>query len=305
VRFARGLAGTTYRTIERKLKARVLVDAVPQSPSPIRDEFKVVRDTDAIIISDIEVPDYSQFMFKATLLTAMRYNIKRVIWAGDLVATDQDALNSWMTVWRDEGQRTYIADIKELKKIVRVYGEWFDHQYAIEGNHDMRLARKTGGEVTIDDLLEDVNLELGHYSYMYVFNPELKEWTFVCHQFNYSKTSVKLAQDIWAVTTAPDGYDNTTGSRIPDYDPLVHGWNTQKCHVVITHTHVAQEGVSPDDSWACIGMGCMRDQRRTKYTQARATKFPKWNNAFVMMKNGKFTTMSMKRTDWRSALGEL
>lgn len=48
----------------------------------------------------------------------------------------------------------------------------------------------------------------------------------------------------------------------------------------------------------------MRDQRRTKYTQARATKFPKWNNAFVMMRNGYFTPLTMKFTDWRSVLGD-
>jgi len=45
-------------------------------------------------------------------------------------------------------------------------------------------------------------------------------------------------------------------------------------------------------------------QRRTKYTQARATKFPKWNNAFVMMRNGYFTPLTMKFTDWRSVLGD-
>lgn len=51
-------------------------------------------------------------------------------------------------------------------------------------------------------------------------------------------------------------------------------------------------------------MGCMREQRRTKYTQARATKFPKWNNAFVMMKGGHFYPMTMKFTNWRKELGD-
>jgi len=189
-----------------------------------------------------------------------------------------------------------------LKTLIHAFGEWFTDQDAILGNHDMRAARATKGEITIDDLLEYTAIRLGQYSYMYVWNPRTHEWTYVCHQFNYCKISVRLAQEVWTVVTAPDGYDNATGERIPDYNPQVHGWNKQKCHVVITHTHVAQHGYSPDDSWNCIGMGCMREQRRTKYTQARATKFPKWNNAFVMMKNGRFTTMSMKRTDWRREL---
>jgi hypothetical protein len=196
-------------------------------------------------------------MFKAALLTGMRYGIRRIIFAGDLIATDQDALNTWLTTWRDEHGKTFYGDVKELKKIIKRFGEWFtDGIDSILGNHDLRLAKKTGGEVTLDMLLEDTPVQLGQYSYMYVWNPRTQEWTYVCHQFNYSKTSVKLAQDVWTVTTAPDGYDNRTGERIPDYDPLVHGWNKQKCHVIVTHTHVAQAGFSPDDSWNCIGMGC-------------------------------------------------
>jgi hypothetical protein len=59
---------------------------------------------------------------------------------------------------------------------------------------------------------------------------------------------------------------------VPDYDYDVHGPDKAKCHVIVTL--VAQAGFSPDDNWSCIGMGCMRDQRRTRYTQARATKYP-------------------------------
>ena len=138
---------------------------------------------------------------------------------------------------------------------------------------------------------------------MYIWNPRTKEWTYVCHQFNYSKTSVRLAQQVWEVVSAPDEYDSDTGERIPDYDPIEHGWNKDKCHVIVTHTHVAQAGFSPDDNWNCIGMGCMRDVRRTKYVKARATKFPKWNNAFLVMRKGYFTPMTMKFTDWEDVLG--
>jgi hypothetical protein len=246
-----------YRMVQRKLHANYLAKSLPPSPSPVFDEFTVIHDTDAIIISDIEVPDHSTWMLKAALLAGMRYGIKTVVFAGDLIATDQDALNTWMTTWREDGSRSFIADVRELKQIINRYGEWFETMVGCYGNHDMRLAKKTGGEVTIDMLLDDTGLQLGQYSYLYIFNPVLQEWTYVCHQFNYSKTSVKLAQDVWTVVTAPDGYDNRTGERIPDYDPLVHGWNKQKCHVIVTHTHVAQAGFSPDDSWNCIGMGCM------------------------------------------------
>jgi len=175
---------------------------------------------------------------------------------------------------------------------------------AILGNHDMRVAKATRGQITIDMLIENTGVQLGQYSYLYLFRPAKREWTYVAHQFNYSKTPVRLAQQVWEVVTAPDGYDNETGERIPDYNPVVHGPNRQKCNIIVTHTHIAQDGFSPDGNWRCIGMGCMRDQRRTKYTQARATKFPRWNNAFVLMRNGYFTPLTMHHTDWREVLGE-
>lgn len=199
-----------------------------------------------------------------------------------LLLPDWSAPNTWITPWHDGCDRTFEADLHELKQILWRLGEWFTDMDAIVGNHDLRIAKATQGQITIDMLIEDTPLQLGQYSYLYLWNPSNKEWIYVCHQFNYSKTSVTLAQDVWTVVTAPDGYSNETGERIPDYDPVVHGPNRQKCNIVVTHTHIAQAGFSPDGAWNCIGMGCMRDQRRTKYTQARATQFPKWNRQQVV-----------------------
>jgi hypothetical protein len=73
-------------------------------------------------------------------------------------------------------------------------------------------------------------------------------------------------------------------------------------HVVVTHTHIAQEGFSPDGEWRCISMGCGRDPKRTKYARQRATKFPKWNQGFLMIKGGYFYPMTVKGTDWQEFL---
>jgi hypothetical protein len=47
---------------------------------------------------------------------------------------------------------------------------------------------------------------------------------------------VSLAQQIWAVESAPDG-------------------SKDKMHIVIGHTHVEQAGWSPDNNYRCIGLG--------------------------------------------------
>lgn len=242
---------------------------------------------------------------KTALLTGIRFGIKTVIFAGDLIATDQDALNTWLTTWKDEHGTTYAYDLNELRQIISRYAEWFDEGfYALAGNHDLRIDKKTGGEVTMGMLLDDTPVVWSRYSYLYNFIPKIREWAYICHQFNYSRASVKLAQDVWKVVSAPDGYSNETGDPIPDYDEFVHGKNKQKCHVLVTHTHVAQDGFSEDSNWRTIGLGCMRDAKRTKYKQTRATKFPEWNPGFVMLRRGHFHPCTKDGTDWRLMLGD-
>jgi len=276
--------GTSISTLERQVRSAILVrdryrqkylvESVPESKTPTYDEFHVIKTDDAIIISDIEVPDHDAWMLKAALLTGMRYGIHTCIFAGDLIATDQDALNTWLSTWAEDGERTYAADLNELRTIIRRFQEWFtDGIYMVMGNHDLRIDKKTGGQVTLEMLLDDTDMQFSRYSYMYIWMPRLQEWVYVAHQFNYSKTSVKLAQDVWNVVSAPDGYDNSTGERIEGYDEWQHGKNKQKCHVIVTHTHVAQAGFSPDGNWQTIGMGCMRDDKRTKYKRAKAVSF--------------------------------
>lgn len=82
----------------------------------------------------------------------------------------------------------------------------------IMGNHDMRIDKKTGGQVTLEMLLDDTEMQFSRYSYMYLWMPKVREWVYVCHQFNYSRTSVKLAQQVWNVVSAPDGYDTRPAS---------------------------------------------------------------------------------------------
>lgn len=289
--------GTSVATLERQIRAAIMIRdkyaakylaaALPESPSPIRDQYTVLEEQDAIVISDIEVPDHDVWVLRAALLTGMRYGIRRLIWAGDIIATDQDALNSWLKTHRDiSGERSYRADLRELRQIINAMAEWFtDGQYHIMGNHDDRVGRKTGGEVTIDMLLDDTPVQFSEYSYMYMHFPRNGEWTYICHQYNYSKTPVKLAQDIWSVESAPDG-------------------SKSKMHIVTTHTHIAQDGFSPDGNWRCVSLGCARDPRRTKYARERATKFPKWNQGLLMIRDGYFWPLTRHGTDWQAFLGD-
>lgn len=216
-------------------------------------------------------------MLRAALLTAMQFDIRTVIFAGDTIATDQEALNDWLKAYLQD-EVNFPKALALEKTLLTVYKSWFtDGVYVISGNHDDRVARKTGGQVVMSMLLDSVGVDVSIYTYMYMFMPSVKEWVYIAHPYNYSKNSQDLARKIYNVTTAPDGYDNFTGEPIQDYDELRDGPNTAKCHVVVGHTHLQQEGWSEDGLYRCVALGTMRNPKKTAYMRRHATKFPKWN----------------------------
>jgi predicted phosphodiesterase len=229
-----------FHTVSEKLRAKYMAAAIPDSTTPVYDQYTIVNTDNAIVISDIEVPDHDPRILRLALLAGMKHGIKTLILAGDIIATDQDALNSWLTTWADGEGKTYAQCLAELKGMIRAMAEWFtDGIYAIQGNHDERVARKTGGQITLKLLLEGEPVDYSMYGYLYLHFPN-GEYTYIAHQYAYSKTPVRLAQQIWEVESAPDG-------------------SKAKMHIVVTHTHIQQEGWSPDANWRCISLGCMRD----------------------------------------------
>ncbi len=76
-----------------------------------------------------------------------------------------------------------------------------------------------------------------------------------------------------------------------------HGPNPAKCHVVIGHTHLQQEGWSEDGMYRCVALGCMRDPVKTAYIRRGVSKHPKWNQGFGMWKHGYYYSFSRLGTD--------
>ena len=222
---------------------------------------------------------------RAALLVGMRFGIKHIIFAGDTIAGDQIGLSTHPVSFVTGDEHPFDVVVNLSRSILKAYGQWFDTIDLITGNHDERPAKATQGQIQLHQFFKDLPVTFSPYSYMYLRFPSTGEYVYICHQYNYSKQSVSLAQQIWAVESAPD--------RSKD-----------KMHIVIGHTHVAQEGVSPDDNYRCIGLGCMRDHSRTRYAKLRATKFPAWNQGFLMIRKGYFYPLSRTGTDWRELLGD-
>lgn len=258
--------------------------SIPRSTTKPYTEYEVVQGDNFIIISDVEIPDHSDEMLELAMLTGIRHGIKDMIIAGDFVATDQESLNHWLTTWIEMNRTTYRSDVGLGADILREFFKWFETIRMIEGNHDDRVARATGGEVYLGWLLEPTGATYSRYSYIYLDTS--RGMIKVCHPESYSANSLGLGQSLYSVEVGP----------YPD--------RPQKCHIVLGHTHIASRGWSTDGTHEIIGLGCMRDPLRTKYKMKSSNKHSQWNNGFLMVKNGYMYDYTLKGTNWNEVLGE-
>jgi hypothetical protein len=60
-----------YRLVEQKLKRSLIVGAIPESKSRVYDDYEIVETDDAILISDVEVPDHDPRILRMAVLAGM------------------------------------------------------------------------------------------------------------------------------------------------------------------------------------------------------------------------------------------
>jgi hypothetical protein len=209
----------------------------------------------------------------------MVHGIRKLVIAGDLIATDQDGLNSWLNTFVDKDDLNYEDSIAVVVMILRQLVAWFtDGIIIIEGNHDDRIARATKGEVHLGMLIKDVNVVYSRYAFLWV---------------NTTRGPIKIVH--------PDNFSGdpvVLGQQLYDVEP-------RKCHYIVPHCHRKQIGWSKDGAFEIHAMGCGRDPVKTKYKARKVNKHKQWDSSFVMVKGGYFYDFDLKSTNWQEALGEL
>lgn len=273
-----------YLYYQNLFKENALKDFDLPEQAPAYDEYISLEADDALIISDLEIPDQDTNMLKAALAVGMKYNIRRLIYNGDIIATDQEVLNTWAKEWKDECETTYQKAISMTRQVFTQYGKWFTDQYFVTGNHDNRIARLTGGEVHLDMLLRDTPCTFSRYSYMFMkTNPAgpRTPWIKICHPKPFSENAASgLGTKLWANTVSPEG---------------------TKCHIVLGHTHLAQTAWSPDGQQEIASTGCMR--HRAQYKDTNTTAYRQWQRGFLMVRGGYFHPYTEFGTNWQQEIG--
>ena len=268
-----------YRQYKRTFQVQMLDSFQVPATLPAYNEYTVLEADDAVIISDLEIPDHDAEMLQKALQIGVKYNIRNLIYNGDIIATDQETLNTWAREFKQDREDTYRAALAKTRQVFEQFGQWFTYQPVVTGNHDARIAKATGGEVTLDMLLHGSPAQFSRYNYMYMKTS--RGWVYICHPVkNYSiHAASKLGNDLWATHVAPD---------------------KSKCHIVLGHTHLAQTAWSPDGQQEIVSTGCMR--YRAEYKDTGANTYRAWQRGFLVIRDGYFYPYTEFGTDWEREL---
>lgn len=256
---------------------------IPQPNKRKYLDYEVVESDNFICLSDIEIPNHNEHMLKLAWMDAMVHGVTDAVWNGDLVATDQEALNSWVSTWQERGS-TFEEDVNELHEIASAFAKLMKRMYATEGNHDDRVARATSGNVHLGMLLRNTPIAYSRYSYLYVATKR-RGFVKVVHPQNFSANPITLGQEL---------YDVERGPHYPQrYD---------KCHIVLGHCHRAQSGFSKDGRMEIHSTGMLRDDLRTQYKMKSSNKHKQWDAGYLICINGFLYNRTLRGTDWEAVL---
>jgi len=265
---------TYYRTVF------VLKQAVTANftGAPVKryTDYVTLTSDNVMIISDIEVPDHNPLYLLLALYTAMAHNIKDLVIAGDFIATDQAGLVSWVTTYVDAADMNYEDAIAVVVAILREFEKWFDSITLIEGNHDDRVSRETGGQVHFGMFIRDTKAVYSRYAFLWIETS--RGLVKVVHPSNFSGDPITLGQALYS--TEP-----------------------RKAHYIVAHCHRRQDGWSPDGAFEIHALGCGRDAIKTKYKATKVNKFKQWDSSFLMIKDGYQIPLDLKSTNWEKQLG--
>jgi len=249
----------------------------PPSPSKEWTDWLEIDCENAIIIADVEMPDYDADLMRLAHAMAVKHNIKTLLIGGDYDAFD--TITPWSVAHRDNTELTLRETFALDAAMLDTAMSWFDDVYAVMGNHDQRWSKLLDGQLGPYDVIHTSNGQVivKPYTYMYL-NTSRGKYK-LTHPKNYSKNQL------------------TTPRNIIQKE-------SERCHIISTHTHHCCKGFDQSGQWVIAEIGCLRNPKATKYKQTGDTNHPQWVQGFAMLLDGYLHVLPKEHTDWRRWLGD-
>lgn len=248
----------------------------------VHNDFIIHTTNDAIIISDLEMPDTDPDMLEAAFLLGVSRGIRTLIIVGDFNAWDQSFLSTHPVI--SNKQMDIPDNVRRSNKLIEVMLLWFTEIFITSGNHDERVAKATFGEMAHESLFDKYGDRVKFSRFRYMWLKTDRGYAYLCHPTNFSEDSAKLASSIYDKMVSPDG--------------------SKPYAIVMAHTHQPQFRKSRDNLCECYALGCMRDVQRTEYVMQSSNKFAQWGQSVLVLEDGYFSHYERHSTNWLRVLGE-
>ena len=227
----------------------------PESTCEIYDQYARIRSSRTLIIGDIECPEYNAQTLEMALAISKKFSLDTMIINGDLIALD--SFSTWVRsiVYK----LTFKDELKSSLKVLETFSKYFRRIFINCGNHERRLAKALGGELSIGDFFNNLpGVEYSEYSYSYLESGNRKP-ILVAHQDNYSRNPLTVARTLASI---------------------------EQCCVICGHTHFLSQGFDISGKNWIVDGGSARDPQRTFYKVSRKNLYPSWNLGFCFVIDG-------------------
>ena len=283
-------------------------EIVRESPYPTYDQ-PLVTEGDAVVLPDVEFPFHNADFMNRVLDLCQRWDIRKAIFAGDVLHFD--SLSGWEPNWVNADKGGITADAEkllmdfakglpgkrqdELINLVMDIGEkkeqdgvstelnvarrelgkvekLFDSCDFLIGNHEGRLLRALSTTLDPEELLRLVDIK----------NPK---WRIAPYYYSYLDT----AQGRYIIEHPKNASKFSAGRLASKY----------QAHVLMAHSHQLNYTFDPSGRFYAIEMGCMVDESKLPYASQRHNISPTHSLGAVIIRDG-FPHLLHPRVDWKS-----
>jgi len=224
---------------------------------PIFDGAPVLDWPRCVVIGDVHLPT-TDFAFVETMLEiAQRMGIKRLLIGGDLVNADAYSRFEHLV-----SPPTFAEERAVAVRFMSRVSEVFDEIVLLRGNHEDRILKRNGGNISagvLGVLFSSARgkLKMTPYAYATVHSGG-HVWR-VTHQKNYAQIPGRVAE-----------------------------WLSQKydCNIISFHQHHVGVHMSSNGKWVLVDGGGLFDDTKMAYVQLTDSTAPRMAQGFVVLEDG-------------------
>ena len=239
---------------------------------PTFNTFENITQKVITICCDTHVPLIDKDMIEKMCVMSKQFQSDTCLIVGDFM--DQSLFSQFLNYVESE-VKTWTFELEVASTLLKQLLKTFKRVYVTKGNHDMRILRLAFGRIGMKHI----------FKWMDAYDAKrviVSEYPF-CH--------VHSGEKLWRCTHAKN-YSQHYAVAVPKRMAEKH-----ECEVINAGGHLTGQGFSPSGRMI-IGLGLMGDPSKFEYIHMSDTTHPKWNPAFVILRNGFPFVFSKHGTDW-------